>query len=148
MDFRTKVELPASLPPVTHAGQKLLLGSCFAENMGRQLAENKFRVDVNPFGILYNPFSVSTALVEILKGKVYQEEDLFAYKECWHSPMHHGSFSAATAGEVIRNINHRLQQAHKTVHQLDWLMLTFGTRSEEHTSELSHPSSSRMPSSA
>ncbi len=41
--------------------------------------------------------------------------------------MHHGSFSAATAGEVIRNINHRLQQAHKTVHQLDWLMLTFGT---------------------
>ena len=97
MDFRTKVELPASLPPVTHAGQILLLGSCFAENMGRQLAENKFRVDVNPFGILYNPFSVSTALVEILKGKVYQEEDLFAYKECWHSPMHHGSFSAATA---------------------------------------------------
>ena len=71
MDFRTKVELPASLPPVTHAGQILLLGSCFAENMGRQLAENKFRVDVNPFGILYNPFSVSTALVEILKGKVY-----------------------------------------------------------------------------
>ena len=88
MDFRTKVELPASLPPVTHAGQILLLGSCFAENMGRQLAENKFRVDVNPFGILYNPFSVSAALVEILKGKVYQEEDLFAYKECWHSPMH------------------------------------------------------------
>ena len=39
MDFRTKVELPASLPPVTHAGQILLLGSCFAENMGRQLAE-------------------------------------------------------------------------------------------------------------
>ncbi len=76
MDFRTKVELPASLPPVTHAGQILLLGSCFAENMGRQLAENKFRVDVNPFGILYNPFSVSTALVEILKegvsgGKIY-----------------------------------------------------------------------------
>ena len=76
MDFRTKVELPASLPPVTHAGQILLLGSCFAENMGRQLAENKFRVDVNPFGILYNPFSVSTALVEILKGKVYQEDKI------------------------------------------------------------------------
>ena len=119
MDFRTKVELPASLPPVTHAGQILLLGSCFAENMGRQLAENKFRVDVNPFGILYNPFSVSTALVEILKGKVYQEEDLFAYKECWHSPMHHGSFSAATAGEVLRNINQRMQPSQKTVHQLD-----------------------------
>ena len=127
MDFRTKVELPASLPPVTHAGQILLLGSCFAENMGRQLAENKFRVDVNPFGILYNPFSVSTALVEILKGKVYQEEDLFAYKECWHSPMHHGDFSSPFAEEVLQRINIRLQTAHERIHHLNCLMLTFGT---------------------
>ena len=127
MDFRTKVELPASLPPVTHAGQILLLGSCFAENMGRQLAENKFRVDVNPFGILYNPFSVSTALVEILKGKVYQEEDLFAYKECWHSPMHHGSFSAFTPEETLNTINSRLHHAYKKLPELNWLMVTMGT---------------------
>ena len=127
MDFRTKVELPASLPPVTHAGQILLLGSCFAENMGRQLAENKFRVDVNPFGILYNPFSVSTALVEILKGKVYQEEDLFAYKECWHSPMHHGSFSAFTPEETLHAINSRLHHAYKKLPELNWLMVTMGT---------------------
>lgn len=69
MDFQTKVELPAGLPPVSHAERILLMGSCFAENMGRLLAENKFRVDMNPFGILYNPLSVSTALVEILKGR-------------------------------------------------------------------------------
>ena len=60
MDFQTKVELPAGLPPVSHAERILLMGSCFAENMGRLLAENKFRVDMNPFGILYNPLSVST----------------------------------------------------------------------------------------
>ena len=57
MDFQTKVELPAGLPPVSHAERILLMGSCFAENMGRLLAENKFRVDMNPFGILYNPRS-------------------------------------------------------------------------------------------
>ena len=53
MDFQTKVELPAGLPPVSHAERILLMGSCFAENMGRLLAENKFRVDMNPFGILW-----------------------------------------------------------------------------------------------
>ena len=127
MDFQTKVELPAGLPPVSHAERILLMGSCFAENMGRLLAENKFRVDMNPFGILYNPLSVSTALVEILKGKVYQEKDLFLYKECWHSPMHHGSFSASSPQEVLEKINTRLSQAHRSVHELDWLMLTFGT---------------------
>ena len=35
MDFQTKVELPAGLPPVSHAERILLMGSCFAENMGR-----------------------------------------------------------------------------------------------------------------
>ena len=34
MDFQTKVELPAGLPPVSHAERILLMGSCFAENMG------------------------------------------------------------------------------------------------------------------
>lgn len=56
MNFSTPVELPKGLPPITHAQQLLLMGSCFAENIGRQLKENSFHCDVNPFGILYNPF--------------------------------------------------------------------------------------------
>ncbi|WP_148371820.1 GSCFA domain-containing protein [Bacteroides bouchesdurhonensis] len=127
MDFQTKVELPTGMPPVTHAGQILLMGSCFAENMGLQLMENKFKIDVNPFGILYNPLSVLAALIEVLKGKEYQQDDLFVYKDYWHSPMHHGSFSASTQEETLRNINARLQQAHQSIHELDWLILTFGT---------------------
>lgn len=127
MNFQTYVELPVGLPPVTHAGRILLMGSCFAENIGKQLADAKFQLDLNPFGILYNPFSLSAALVEILKGKAYQEEDLFFFKDLWHSPMHHGSFSASTANETLVNINSRMQQAHQSIQELDWLMLTFGT---------------------
>ena len=127
MDFQTKVELPTGSPLISHSERILLMGSCFAENIGSLLAENKFSVDMNPFGILYNPLSVSAALVEILKGKVYQEKDLFLYKECWHSPMHHGSFSASSPEGVLQKINARLSQAHRSVHELDWLMLTFGT---------------------
>lgn len=127
MDFRTLIELPVGLPPVTHAGRILLMGSCFAENIGKQLEHAKFQLDLNPFGILYNPFSLSAALVEILEGKNYQEADLFCYKDLWHSPMHHGSFSASTANETLENINSRLQHAHQSIQELDWLMLTFGT---------------------
>lgn len=127
MDFRTLIELPVGLPPVTHAGRILLMGSCFAENIGNLLKGAKFQLDLNPFGILYNPFSLSAALVEILKGKVYKEEDLFFYKDLWHSPMHHGSFSAPTSEETLQNINRRLRQAHQTIQEVDWLMLTFGT---------------------
>lgn len=45
--------------------QVVLLGSCFAENFGTKLHNLKFRCDVNPFGILFNPHSISRALREL-----------------------------------------------------------------------------------
>ena len=36
----------------------LFVGSCFADNIGRRMGEDKFRVTVNPFGTMYNPASV------------------------------------------------------------------------------------------
>ena len=127
MNLNTPVEIPSGFIPIHHAQRLLIMGSCFAENIGTLLAENKFQVDINPFGILYNPLSISMALREIIRKRLYEESDLFSYREYWHSPMHHGSFSAATPEEVVRNIRVRLEQAHKEVKQLDWLMLTFGT---------------------
>lgn len=127
MNFTTPIELPIGLPPITHAQQLLLLGSCFAENIGKLLEDNAFRCDVNPFGILYNPLSVSEALREILSGKQYDEADLFFFSGCWHSPMHHGAFSAASATEALQQINSRLLQAHQHVNNTDWLLITWGT---------------------
>ncbi|MBP6064867.1 GSCFA domain-containing protein [Bacteroides sp.] len=127
MNLITPVELPSGLPAITHAQQLLLLGSCFAENIGTQLSINAFRADVNPFGILYNPLSMACALREIQSGRIYTETDLFFYRECWHSPMHHGAFSGASATAVLEQINNRLQQAHKQLEKTDWLLLTWGT---------------------
>lgn len=127
MNFQTSVELPAGLPAIRHADHILLMGSCFAENIGALLSDAKFRLELNPFGILYNPLSISSALREIATKKEYTEKDLFAYRGLWHSPMHHGSFSASTPEETLQHINVRFQQARKAMQQLDWLMLTFGT---------------------
>ena len=127
MNFQTSVELPAGMPPVSHADRILLMGSCFAENIGRQLMDAGFQLDLNPFGILYNPLSVSSALREIMGHKEYTSQDLFAYKDLWHSPMHHGSFSAFTPEETLHTINARLHHAHQRLPELNWLMVTLGT---------------------
>ena len=127
MDFRTSVELPTDLPAISHSDRVLMLGSCFAENIGKMLGDGKFLLDLNPFGILYNPLSISTAVQEILTGKVYTENELFYYKDSWHSPMHHGSFSASTTEETLQNINSRLQKTQRTFSELSWLVITFGT---------------------
>ena len=65
MDFFTPVELPSGLPPLVQADSLLLMGSCFATNMGSLLADAKFHPDINPFGVLYNPLSISAALREV-----------------------------------------------------------------------------------
>ena len=127
MNFSTPVELPSDLPRFTQADELLLMGSCFATNIGALLADARFRPDVNPFGVLYNPLSVSTALRELVTGRLYKEEDLFFFRECWHSPMQHGDFSSPFAEEVLQRINIRLQTAHERIHHLNCLMLTFGT---------------------
>ena len=103
------------------------MGSCFSEAIGERLKISKFRCDVNPFGILYNPLSIAEALREIMEGKVYGREDLFWHNGCWHSPMHHSDFSADTVEETLRLINGRLQAAAGKLGDLDFLLLTFGS---------------------
>lgn len=127
MNFRTSVDLPLRLPPVSHAGHLLMLGSCFAENIGRKLSDYKFSIDLNPFGILYNPLSVAKALHEIVEGKIYNVDDLFFYRDCWHSSMHHGQFSSPDKEVVLAQINDRLLSSHRRMDRTDWLLITFGT---------------------
>ena len=36
----------------------LFVGSCFAQAIGRRFAEDGFRAEVNPYGVMYNPASI------------------------------------------------------------------------------------------
>lgn len=127
MNLYTSVELSADLPRLKHTDHLMLLGSCFASEMGEKLLNAKFRCDVNPYGVLYNPLSISAVLREIIKGKNYNQKDLFFFQECWHSPMHHGDFSTPELTQTLQRINNRLGEAHAAFLQLDYLLLTFGT---------------------
>ena len=97
--FYTTVEMPQGFPRFSQRDRLLLMGSCFATNIGTRLVEAKFVCDVNPYGVLYNPMSISAALREALDGKVYGGDDLYDYGGLWHSPMHHGDFSAPSVSE-------------------------------------------------
>ena len=127
MNFRTQVEIPEKQVEIPHSAKIMLLGSCFVENIGKLLTENKFRCDANPFGVLYNPMSIATALRQILLRKTYTEEDLFEVGGRWHSWMHHSDFSASTSKECLHRINSRLEKASCELMESDWLIMTLGT---------------------
>lgn len=46
-----------------------MIGSCFTENIGNKLAELKYNIDINPFGILYNPASVINSIQYLIEKK-------------------------------------------------------------------------------
>lgn len=127
MNFRTQVELPKKDAEIKHSDRIMLFGSCFAENIGNLMSGNKFQCDINPFGILYNPLSVAEALSQIAAGKAYVDADLFYSDGCWHSFMHHSSFSDVSREACLSRINARLEQAVEELPHLDWLMITWGT---------------------
>ena len=59
MEFRTKVDIPASDFTIDACEEMLFVGSCFADGIGRRARQEKFRATVNPFGVMYNPASVA-----------------------------------------------------------------------------------------
>ena len=78
MIFTTPVELPAGTMEISHRSRLLLIGSCFAGNIGAALLDRKFNVDVNPFGVQYNPMSIATVLARIADGDLFKYEILDA----------------------------------------------------------------------
>ena len=127
MDFSTPIQIPRSDISITHSTQIMLLGSCFSEHIGRQLLLHKFRVEVNPFGILYNPFSISRAIRRLLSGAPFSETDLVHYNELYHSLMHHGQFSASRKEECLKKISDRFVQAVDAFRHTSLFLITFGT---------------------
>lgn len=60
--FRTEITVAKLIhPQILLNDTTCLMGSCFAENIGDKLAALKFQVNVNPFGIMYHPISLSQA---------------------------------------------------------------------------------------
>ena len=125
--FSTPVDIQ-QMPRQTGYRQKnLFLGSCFTENIGEIMELLGYDVDINPFGILYNPKSISKSIFRLVEGKPFDISELFHHKGLWHSYMHHGRFSGETSEEVLLKINDRLSQSSQNIREAGYLFITLGT---------------------
>ncbi|TKG92441.1 GSCFA domain protein [Puteibacter caeruleilacunae] len=126
-DFRTIVEVPEYEWEIDYSSKIMMLGSCFSENIGEILQDLKYNVDLNPFGILYNPVSIKNSLEILLARRLFKEDDLFEYGGKWNSYFHHSRFSSVDKGEAVSLINERINHGADALESLDYLVITFGT---------------------
>lgn len=127
MEFYTRISIPKAPFTFSHTEQTVLLGSCFAENIGKKLEENKFKIDLNPFGTLYNPSSIAEAIRMLLRPERFTGDDLFLHEGIYHSFSHHSRFSSSSETECLANINGRLFRSADSLRESRRMILTFGT---------------------
>ena len=127
MQFFSNIQIKYLEPPLSYPCNILLTGSCFTEHIGNHLGDVKFNILQNPNGILSNPVSACSSLVSYIENKVYTEEDIFYYNECWHSWQHHSRFSHPDKNTCLQLINHSQKQAHAFLKKADKVIITLGS---------------------
>jgi len=125
--FRTEIPLPRYGFNIEHHHKILTMGSCFATNLADRLRRFRFDVSDNPFGVLYNPVSVSNAMDIIQSERQFAKEDLTFHDEQWHSFYHHSDFSHPDADHCLATINEGLRKARQFLTSADILIVTYGT---------------------
>ena len=125
--FRTEINKEKAEYSISHKDNVMLIGSCFAENIGGKLSEYKFHADVNPFGILFNPVSIAQSLNILTDSFLFKESDLHYYNNEWISFFHHGKFSHPDQKTCLNAINERLAESRAFLQKADFLILTLGS---------------------
>jgi hypothetical protein len=126
-ELRTIVVTEPMIPRFTYADRIMLMGSCFTEHIGSRLKSLKFRINLNPFGIVYNPLSIAGQLKYLLNPVGFSQDDLIFHQGLWHSWIHHSRFSNPDANELIFSINEQTLTSSGFLEQAGLLILTFGT---------------------
>ncbi len=125
--FRTIVDIPESKHKIDHSSKIMFIGSCFSDSIGQKLVNSKFRILINPFGVLYNPGSISKSLNIITNKTLFSVDDLNFYNEQWFSFFHHSSFSNHDKNICLNQINSKIEASHEHLKNASFLFITLGT---------------------
>ena len=125
MKLYTSVNISPSEKKIGYKDKILLLGSCFADNIGAKFAEHYFQNTINPYGTLYNPASIAKAVLDI--GYRISDISLVEHKKLWHSLAHHGSFSHMDKEILIQRCEDANRLMNNALNTATTIIVTFGT---------------------
>lgn len=127
MNFNLNFTPEKSSFKINHRHSILLLGSCFSENIGKHLQNARFRVSVNPNGILFNPQSIFHCIKNALQNKKTENSFVLQRDNLFYSYNHHTSFHASTEKDLLNRLDAITEITHQTLKSADVLVITFGT---------------------
>ncbi|UGS23154.1 GSCFA domain-containing protein [Flavobacterium channae] len=127
MQFRTQIPISKSENPINYTSKIVLLGSCFAENIGDKFQYFKFQTIVNPFGIIFNAVSLEKLIRRSVTKSYFTEEDVFFHNNLWHCFEVHSELSHPDKEVFLKSLNHLIYSTHQQLKDATHIIITLGT---------------------
>lgn len=127
MPFHLNYSPKESPLKISHEDKILMIGSCFAENIGEKLRANKFNCLINPNGILFNPRSICQAIRSYIQDADIEITSIVKNNELFYSLDHHGDFCSYNDKLLLADLIQSQNNAHHNLKNCKTLIVTFGS---------------------
>ncbi len=127
MQFTTKIPVQKSSFPIDYDSKIMLLGSCFAENMGKKFDYFKFQATTNPFGIVFNAVSLEKLIQRSVENRKFTESDIFFHNDLWHCYEVHSELSNSDKDAFLESLNDIIHSTNKQLNESTHIIITLGT---------------------
>ncbi len=127
MKFRTEVHINDSAKKIDVSDRIFSIGSCFSTEMSELLQRAQLQTLNNPFGTVFNPYSIDVAIKRLHDSSFYTEEELIQYNGEVISLDHHTAFDTAFVHQTLDKINTKIEEGNRFLQETNWVLITYGT---------------------
>lgn len=127
MKFRTEIDIKPFVEKIDHSSRLFSVGSCFARYMADEFRSAKFSICSNPFGVMFNPASIHSALTRIVECREFTSADMVFDRGRWFCYDLHSAFNRSDVEQGLLEANAAVKQGHEALSRADWVIITFGT---------------------
>lgn len=127
MKFRTEVNITPSPDKIEIEDAVFSIGSCFASEMSLLLQKGQLQTLSNPYGTLFNPYSVMVALQHLHDCQYYRDEDLITFGGNYISLDHYTGFDTGYAHQTLEKINRKIDEGNQFLQHAKWVLVTYGS---------------------
>lgn len=120
--FKLEFDIAKSKRQINIKDKIFSIGSCFSDNIGSHLDQYKFQVLANPFGTIFNPYSI----FKLLRGQL-DSNDIIKNQEVFYHWDAHSDLSSLDQGELNNELTNAVEQTQLFLKEAKWLVITFGT---------------------
>lgn len=128
MKLQTEISINPLEQTICYGDGLLFLGSCFADEVGSICRGLGFDALVNPFGVLYNPASISQSVERLDSGKPFCHEEVVQVGEGQYCTFSHNTaFWQSDEQMLLETVNNGLKEAHERFLNAKWVIISLGS---------------------